>query len=166
MKAAALMLANPMLNSIKSRSRIASLFLVLGCVATLGVTNYALQKLKVGGPVYTEIILGKDLLADILPPPQYIIEPYLEATLALKQPETAASRQARLVELRKAFDERHNYWMAADFDPNLLDQIRRATFEPAIAFWSILDSSFLPSLQSGDTVNLETRLRPTMLMRN
>ena len=128
----------------------ASIFLILGCVATLGITNFALQKLKVGGPIFTEIVLGKDLLADILPPPQYIIEPYLEATLALKQPETTEARTTRLQELRKAFDERHEYWRAAEFDSELLRQITSATYGPAIEFWSILDGSMLPNLKSGD----------------
>lgn len=128
----------------------ASIFLIFGCVATLGITNFALQKLKVGGPIFQEIVLGKDLLADILPPPQYIIEPYLEATLALKQPETAEQRTTRLQELRKAFNERHKYWKAAEFDTDLLRQITSATYVPAIEFWSILDGSLLPNLKAGD----------------
>lgn len=141
-----------MLNSIRSRSRIASALLVVGCIATLGITNFALQKLKVGGPVYTEIVLGKDLLADILPPPQYIIEPYLEATLALKQPETVTTREVRLAELRKAFDDRHEFWMAAEFDTNLLNQVQKSIYEPAMEFWSVLDSTVLPNLRSGNMV--------------
>ncbi len=44
----------------------------------LGTTYFALRTLKVGGHLYGQIVLGKDLLADILPPPEYIIEPYLE----------------------------------------------------------------------------------------
>ena len=126
--------------------------LVFGCIATLGITNFALQKLKVGGPIYTEIVLGKDLLADILPPPQYIIEPYLEATLALKQPESAGTRQARLAELRKAFDDRHEFWMATAFDADLLNQVQKSIYEPAMEFWSALDSSLIPNLKSGDLV--------------
>ena len=38
------------------------------------ITGLNFNKVKVTGPLYTEIILGKDLLADILPPPEYIIE--------------------------------------------------------------------------------------------
>ena len=34
---------------------------------------------KVSGPYYQSIVLGKDLVADILPPPEYLIEPYLVA---------------------------------------------------------------------------------------
>jgi methyl-accepting chemotaxis protein len=33
----------------------------------------------VNGPVYQEIVNGKDLIADILPPPLYIVESYMLA---------------------------------------------------------------------------------------
>jgi hypothetical protein len=32
---------------------------------------------KANGPIYVKIAQGKDLIADILPPPEYIIESYL-----------------------------------------------------------------------------------------
>jgi hypothetical protein len=63
---------------------------VFGLVTTvcLGVmiltSNYALNQLKIGGPLYNKIKLGNDLVGDILPPPEYVIEAYLEATLALQ----------------------------------------------------------------------------------
>jgi methyl-accepting chemotaxis protein len=56
----------------------------LGTIIFTGV--YALSELKVGGPLYDKIKLGNDLVADILPPPEYVIEAYLEATLALRDP--------------------------------------------------------------------------------
>lgn len=40
---------------------------------------FTLNKLKVNGPVYHNIAQGKDLIADILPPPEYIIESNLVA---------------------------------------------------------------------------------------
>ncbi|MDP1635079.1 MAG: hypothetical protein Q8L69_10415, partial [Gallionellaceae bacterium] len=44
---------------------------------------WALSELKVNGPLYQRIVQGKDLVADILPPPEYIIESYL-VTLQLR----------------------------------------------------------------------------------
>ena len=54
------------------RLRIASLTnlfgaLVIGCVALIGtVGGMALSELKVGGPLYSRIVLGKDLVADTI----------------------------------------------------------------------------------------------------
>ncbi|MDP3597964.1 MAG: methyl-accepting chemotaxis protein, partial [Nitrospirota bacterium] len=38
-----------------------------------------LQEVKVAGPIYSEIVMTKDLVADVLPPPEYLIESYLVA---------------------------------------------------------------------------------------
>src|SRR5713101_1717167 len=62
---------------------------------------YALSELKVGGPLYDKIKLGNDLVADILPPPEYVIEAYLEATLALRDPAELSMHRDRLVQLKK-----------------------------------------------------------------
>ncbi|BBJ23259.1 hypothetical protein [Candidatus Nitrotoga sp. AM1P] len=45
-----------------------------------------LNELKVNGPIYHRIVQGKDLVADILPPPEYIIESYLVSLQLLAQP--------------------------------------------------------------------------------
>ena len=37
-------------------------------------TSHTISETKVGGPNYLRIVLYKDLVADILPPPNYIIE--------------------------------------------------------------------------------------------
>jgi hypothetical protein len=58
----------------------------LGLGAVIATSVYGLSQLKVGGPLYNQIKLGNDLIADILPPPEYVIEAYLEATLVLHDP--------------------------------------------------------------------------------
>ena len=45
-----------------------------GFVASTLFAFNTLARLKVNGPIYKEIVLQKDLLADILPPPEYLIE--------------------------------------------------------------------------------------------
>lgn len=74
---------------------------VLGLVAIIGTNGYTLQRIKVGGALYDRIKLGNDLIADILPPPEYVIEAYLEATLAMRDPASVAERRERLTQLRK-----------------------------------------------------------------
>ena len=92
---------------MKLRLSISRAILVFGLLTTLGLgaviatSLYALTELKVGGPLYNQIKLGNDLVADILPPPEYVIESYLEATLAVLQPETLAERRKRLAELKR-----------------------------------------------------------------
>ena len=103
----------------------------LGAVVFTGI--YALSDVKVGGPLYNKIKLGNDLIADILPPPEYVIESYLEATLALNNPAELATRRDRLVQLKKEYDERHDYWMKSELDPTIkaklierIEQLKRS----------------------------------------
>ena len=67
------------LKNLKVRSQL----ILLGSTAIVGLilfglmSFYAMSKIKVNGPIYKNIVQGKDLIADILPPPEYIIESYL-----------------------------------------------------------------------------------------
>ena len=58
----------------------------LALAALLTVNSQSQRELNIGGWVDSQIALSKDLVADILPPPAYVIEAYLEATLALQDP--------------------------------------------------------------------------------
>ena len=51
---------------------------------------YGLNKVKVNGSIYAQIVLGKDLIADILPPPEYLIESYLNCFQMIDAVETQA----------------------------------------------------------------------------
>ena len=68
-----------MLDQVNVRTR----FLILiGCFvagfALYGAWSFkALNEIQVNGPIYQRIVQSKDLIADILPPPEYIIESYL-----------------------------------------------------------------------------------------
>src|SRR5215813_7175606 len=87
-----------------------------GLAAVVFTGIYALSDVKVGGPLYSQIKLGNDLVADILPPPEYVIESYLEATLALNNPAELEAHKNRLTQLKKEYDERHEFWLKSDLD--------------------------------------------------
>ena len=136
--------------SLRKISNLASAVLIAGCIVMLATTYFALRTLKVGGDLYGQIVLGKDLLADILPPPEYIIEPYLEATLALDDPASVAQHRERLTALRTDYDTRHEYWIPQQFDDNLRALLVEGAHGPAIRFWEITEKTFLPALEKGD----------------
>ena len=56
---------------IASAVNLFGLLVALGFAAVIGTSVMALSQLKVGGPVYHQIVLAKDLVADILPPPEF-----------------------------------------------------------------------------------------------
>src|SRR5215475_13394840 len=107
------------------RLTIARAMALFGLVTTAGLAAvvcigiYALSDVKVGGPLYNQIKLGNDLVADILPPPEYVIESYLEATLALNNPGELELHRSRLTELKKEYEERREFWSKSELDPPL-----------------------------------------------
>ena len=52
-----------------------------GLIVLVTVSWIAIETVRVGGPLYEKIVAGKDLTADILPPPLYVIDGYLDAKL-------------------------------------------------------------------------------------
>jgi methyl-accepting chemotaxis protein len=114
-------------------------------------SRQALEALRIGSPLYGQIVTGKDLVADILPPPSYIIEPYLEATLALVDPATADARLKRVTDLKREYMQRHAFWLSADFDRELQGRLTTAAHEPALRFFNTFESALIPALKRNDT---------------
>ena len=90
--------------SISTAITLFGLILAVGFASVVLTGAFALKELKVGGPLYASIKLGNDLVADILPPPAYVIEAYLEATLALREAKNPEPHEKKLVQLKKDYD--------------------------------------------------------------
>lgn len=129
--------------------------LAIGFTAVVSTSLYALRELKVGGPLYSDIKLGNDLIADILPPPEYVIEAYLEATLAMREPEQLAAHGERLVQLRKDYDERKAFWVSSSLSADLKAALVSKSDAEVQKFWKILTDQLLPALKSKDMAGAE-----------
>jgi len=141
---------------MKFRLTIARAMVLFGLVTAAGLAAvvftgiYALSEVKVGGPLYDKIKLGNDLVADILPPPEYVIESYLEATLALNNPAEVATHRDRLDQLKKEYDERREFWSKSSLDPAIKAKLVQDSHREVQRFWSIIEQTFLPALAKGD----------------
>ena len=137
---------------IASAATLFAAIVSVGVAALLTTALLALAQLKVGGPVYDRIVAGKDLIADILPPPEYIIEPFLEATLVLNDPGNVDAHKKRLAQLRADYDARHSFWQHDEiYDPSVRDELTGPAHEAALRFWDEVETTFLPALERGDT---------------
>ncbi|MEY4194413.1 MAG: hypothetical protein RLZZ226_781, partial [Pseudomonadota bacterium] len=60
---------------MKIYTRLLLMFLVsfLGMGIMYATAYVIIDKIKVNGPIYRQVIDGKDIIADILPPPEYIL---------------------------------------------------------------------------------------------
>lgn len=130
--------------------QIAAALVATGLGALLLTNLAALSELKVGGPLYQRIVQGKDLVADILPPPAYVIEAYLEATLAVRAPTSVAEHEQRLHQLKKDYDERLAYWRQQTLDAGVQELLTKKSDAYAMQFWALLEEKLLPAIKAND----------------
>jgi len=141
----------------KNRFKLAHRFALLLAIFVFGFVGYGLwsfktlNQLKVNGPLYQQIVQNKDLVADVLPPPAYIIESYL-LTLQMEHAEGPALQALvdRLQSLKKDFDTRHAFWRNANLDSTLGPLLLKQSHEPAMAFFALAFDSYIPALRKGD----------------
>lgn len=141
-----------------SQLKLTHRFAVLIAVITIGFAVYGgwsfktLNELKINGPLYQRIVQGKDLVADILPPPEYIIESYLVSLQLLEAADKVD--QDRLVErlktLRGEYDTRHAFWLKEGLEEDLVKMFLKEAHEPAVAFYEGAFGDFVPAVQKGE----------------
>ena len=95
--------------------------LAIGLVLLAAGSWKAISSQRIGGPLYDEIVAGKDLTADILPPPMYVIETYLDAQTAYltKTPDKIAEASREIQRLSGEYDARLVYWRKQTLSPRI-----------------------------------------------
>lgn len=151
--------------------RIRSMLIALGgfvCLAFVGavaVQQYAASKTAINSPHYLQIIRAKDLVADVLPPPAYLLESYLEANLAVREPTKLKQHLDALARLKKEYMARHAFWSDRanwESDDGVNEKaytlVARDSDVEAQKFWSAVDDRLIPALRSGDAVGVEAAM--------
>src|SRR5262245_55188803 len=81
---------------IKATIQLFGALLAIGIAATVAISAFAINSVRIGGATCTDIINAKDVIADILPPPLYVIEAYLEASLAFNNTKPTSDVRPRI----------------------------------------------------------------------
>jgi methyl-accepting chemotaxis protein len=124
------------------------------------------QTTKVGGASYLAIADGKDLVADVLPPPEYIVEAFLVSYQLVEERDSGEQQQlrSRLKALHQDLRDRHTFWSDRLSPGPLRDKLLETSYQPAERFFEVLDSELLPALQQGQSAAarsiLQTKLQP------
>ena len=150
--------------SIKAKLTSACVFIALGILVLLATMTLSFERVKVNGPVYQQIIQGKDLIADILPPPEYIIEAHLVVLQAITDKDSSKipAYEERFKKLRSDYDERHEYWNKALTGGKIRDLMLDQSYKPAVVFFDTALSEFFPALARGNRVQAEQLLYETL----
>jgi methyl-accepting chemotaxis protein len=130
---------------------------LMGCFAS-GFIAYGawsfktLHEVKVNGPIYERIVQSKDLIADILPPPEYIIESYLVCMQIQDAPDAGVRKQlvARLLTLKGEYDTRHAFWETQPLGKEIRQVFLEQAHAPALAFYATAAGEFIPAMDRQD----------------
>ncbi len=114
----------------------------------------------IGSKLYTDVIQSNDLVADVLPPPQYIVE----AALLVRQIRmaTPAEREplvARFKQTREEFDTGQKRWLSDEMPEHLRELITNKTATPARAFYDEVERQFMPALAANNDAAMDESLR-------
>jgi len=137
--------------TIKLRLIFTAILSVLVVALVIGVSFVTIHAVQIKGDLYTKIILSKDLLADILPPPEYIIETCL-ITYAMLTSDTAqiAELKTKLLALKKEFMDRQAYWLESDVEPTMKKLVLNEIKNSALSYFEITEKEFLPAINTHD----------------
>jgi methyl-accepting chemotaxis protein len=131
----------------------------VGVVLLILSNKYYSSTIKIGGNLDRQILLSENLVASIQPGPENVIEAYLEATLLKDAPHPLPERQAHLLQLKHAFDERHEYWSKQNIEAGLKALLNEQSYEPAVRYWAILEKDFIPAVEEGNSQQADDAYR-------
>ncbi len=130
--------------------------LVVGFIVFGLVSVTLLERLKVKGPLYENVVRGKDLIADILPPPAYI----LEANLTVYELATRLSASdepvllKRMAQLEKDFQARADYWRQQPLPKEISQLLLNDAVNTGAQFFKMANTDLKAALQSKDETQI------------
>ena len=140
--------------SLSDRSKLLSP--VALCVAALmavgALSVYTLERVKVGGPIDTDILNGKDLMADVLPPPMYLVETHLtvQESAGVGDPKRVSEFTEKYTALRKEYDERQAHWVKNLPPGAARDLVTGPLHAAAREYFDVCEKQLVPALQAGN----------------
>jgi methyl-accepting chemotaxis protein len=157
------------MNKIIAGLTVKKRFLLLLAMFTIGFVAYGLwsfktlNELQINSSLYQRITQGKDLVADVLPPPEYILESYL-VTLELANA-TDKKEQALLIskfkQLKDEYDARHQYWLNQGLTGELAPLFLEQSYQFAYQFYNLVLAELIPAIQESDRSSVTT-LQPRL----
>ena len=134
--------------SIQTASRKIGLALIglIGLAALF--STYGINTIRFGGEMHRVNQQLNDFNADILPPPEYLVEAYLVANLVARSPGQVDTYAGKLASLRGEWRKRADHWAESDLDADLKAGLAATVAQDGAAFWQVVDQRLLPAARS------------------
>ncbi len=135
-------------------------FLFLSISGAGYFANKAYEEVIIGGKTYGSIVENKDLIADILPPPAYLVESWqvaLEMAALKDQPVKPLIEKSN--KLAEEFAARCKYWDKQISDPEMRALLVNELQPKGEEFLRIRDAVFIPAVLAGNQKEIADALK-------
>ncbi len=155
--------------SLLKNFRVRTKLYFLLAVALLGFVAYGVNTFtslitySVNGPIYNQIQQNEDLIADILPPPVFIVEAYLNAYQLLEISEHVdavkiAELQAEASRLQQQYTIQRDLWEETLPEGAIRETLLQEATVQANNFFQVYNEEFFPVVLDGDHEMADTIL--------
>ncbi len=134
---------------LETKARRGAVGLIVLISLAIAITALVVMQIRLGGPLHRDSALQDELLADILPPPLFIVEPYMLTEVIHASGGADTNALERLKTAHDDFETRKAYWAKAPVPEELRPQLQ-ATIASADTFWQQVDGQFLPAARAHD----------------
>ena len=131
--------------------RLIGVFLILTVVTSV-FSLHTLMRLRVNGPVSQMRKQQMDLLADIAPPPLYLVEAYADALRVVGEsdPEKLKEEFQELQSRKEDFLKRREFWITELNGSSEARLLAEDCTKPGMVFFETLEKELLPAVQNRD----------------
>ena len=141
--------------------------MVVVTLAVLVGLDQAFERVRINGPLYKAIDGGQAVVADILPPPLFIVESHLAVfELIDAQAHCDTTRvgllESRLRERETDFEARHQEWMRRLPPGEVKSALVDASYAPAATYFQVVEHDLLPALHRNDIATARELLAHTL----
>ena len=140
------------------------ILVVLGFVALFWVGHISISKVMVNGPIYQMLARDKDLISEILPSTEFILEPYLVVFQinGAKTSQDLIELSKELQELEKKYRESHAVWAqklsvnAPGNEGVVARELLQESYRSAESFFRIVHGDWKEAIDRGDRAAAST----------
>lgn len=141
--------------TIREKTKRSGLVLIAVVATVIFSAGFAMNHIRVGGTIHQREALVNEFVADIMPPPAYVLEPMLEVSEVMRNPASIGQSKLVLARLERAYRTRADYWNNSALDGDLKASRKDDAGIKAEAFWAEVNQSLIPALEQGDTAGAE-----------
>jgi signal transduction histidine kinase len=138
--------------SIRQRFSVLLCFSLVCFSACGAIGFYTMSEIKVNGPIYQRIASNQNLIADVMPPPGYIIESYLVTLQLQSSPDAEAQSMLlhRLQKLEAEYYTSYARWRTGKLEKSVRDKFIVESHGFAQTFFDTAFNVLMPALANQD----------------